>query len=320
MARKRTELRKIREILRLHFELCCSDRQIGRVFGMSHHTVKKIHSNVLKAGHTWPLPEDLDDTSLEQVCYPSVKTYSGKRPIPNWDAAWKQMQRKGMTLQLLWHRYKENYPDGYQYTQYCEHYNRWCSKKNVSMRQHHRAGVNTFVDYAGSTLPLTDPLTGIVREVPVFAAAVGVSGLVYSEATLTARGPEWIASHIRLFEYCGGATEIIVPDNLKTGVKRASRYEPDIPRTYENMARHYGAVVMPARVRKPKDKALAENAVQQVLRWIIAALRDWTFFTLVEMNEAIFIELEKINNKPFTAREGSRRSVFEELDKPLLKP
>lgn len=320
MSRKRTELRRIREILRLHHELEYSDREIARAFKMSHSTVSKIHAAVSAAGYTWPLPDEVDNNMLERICYPQRTHRKTSQPQPDWNGVWKQMQRKGMTLRLQWMRYKDRHPDGYQYSQFCEHYNRWCRKKNVSMHQEHRAGVNTEVDYAGSTLPLTDPATGVVKQVPVFVSALGVSGLLYSEATLTMQLPDWIGSHMRMFEYYGGATEIVTPDNPKTGVKRPCRYDPDIQRTYENMVRHYGAVVMPARVRKPKDKPRAERGVQEVLRWIIVILQEREFFSLEEMNEAIHEELEKINSKPFSVREGSRRSVFEELDKPLLKP
>lgn len=319
MAQKRAEVRMIREILRLHFECNYSDRAISRICGKSHPTVKAIYSSVEKAGYSWPLPEELDNAKLEAIVYPK-KSYAQEWPLPDWKYTWKQMQRKGTTLKLLWFRYKAGHPDGYQYTQYCEHYNRWCLKKNVSMHQEHRAGVNTEVDYAGSTLPLTNPDTGVVKQVPVFVSALGVSGLIYGEATLTMQLADWIGSHMRMFEFYGGATEIVTPDNPKTGVKRPCRYDPDIQRTYENMVRHYGAVVMPARVRKPKDKPLAERGVLEVLRWVIVVLQDRQFFSLEEMNEAILEEVEKINNKPFSAREGSRRSVFEEFDKPLLKP
>ena len=320
MSRKRTELRRIREILRLHHELEYSDREIARAFKMSHTTISKIRTAISGAGYSWPLPEEVDDNLLQRICYPRDNHSTARKQQPNWENVWKQMQRKGMTLMLQWLRYKDKNTDGYQYSQFCEHYNRWCRKKNVSMHQEHRAGVNTEVDYAGSTLPLTNPLTGKVKQVPVFVSALGVSGLLYAEATHTMQLPDWIGSHTRMFEFYGGATEILTPDNPKTGVKRPCRYEPDIQRTYENMARHYGAVVMPARVRKPKDKPRAERGVQEVLRWIIVVLQDREFFSLEEINEAIFEELEKINNKPFSVREGSRRSVFEELDKPLLKP
>ena len=308
MSRKRTGLRKIREILRLHFELGYSDREIGRICRVSHPTVKKIYSLMIKEGYTWPLPENLDDAALERICYPPVTTYSGKRPLPDWNDVWKEMQRKGMTLQLLWRRYKDDYPDGYQYTQFCELYNRWSGRKQVSMRQCHRAGVNTFIDYAGSRLPLIDPSTGELREASIFVSALGASGLIYAEATLSQKLPDWIGSHIRMFEYYGGSTEILVPDNLKAAVKHPGRYEPEIMRTYENMARHYGSVVIPARVRKPRDKSLVENAVQQVLRWIIAVLRDREFFSLTEINEAIWNNLEILNDKPFSAGAVSSRN------------
>lgn len=318
MAQKRAEVRVIREVLRLHFEAGYSDRAISKIIGKSRPTVHRIHTAFTEAGYTWPLPEEVDDAELESIVYPT-KSHAREWPLPDWEYTWKQMQRKGTTLRLLWFRYKAQHPEGYQYSQYCEHYNRWCGKKNVSMRKEYRAGVLTEVDYAGSTLPLTDPDTGKVKEVPVFVGVLGASGYLYAEATLTMKLADWIGSHIRMFEFYGGATEIVTPDNPKTGVKRACRYDPDIQRTYENMVRHYGAVVMPARVKKPKDKPKAERGVLEVLRWIIAVLRDRTFFSLEEMNEAIFIELEKINNKPYTDREGSRRSLFEELDKPLLK-
>lgn len=320
MAQRRTELRKIREILRLYHELNYSDREIGQVFKISHTTIGKLRRAVRDAGYSWPLPDEVDDATLEQICYPQRSHSVCDREQPDWNAVWKQMQRKGMTLRLQWFRYKDKHPEGYQYTQFCEHYNRWCRKKKVSLHKGYRAGVVTEVDYAGSTLPLIDPATGEVKQVPVFVAALGASGLLYAEATLTMKLEDWIGSHIRMFEFYGGATEIITPDNTKTGVQRACRYDPDIQRSYENMARHYGAVVMPTRVRKPRDKSRVERGVQEVLRWIIAVLRDREFFSLDEMNSAIFKELDKINDKPFTGRDGSRRSVFEELDKPLLKP
>ncbi|MCK5787221.1 MAG: IS21 family transposase [Candidatus Sabulitectum sp.] len=319
MARKRAEVRMIREILRLHFEAGYSNRAISQICGKSRPTVQSIHSAVEKAGYTWPLPDELDDAKLEAIVYPR-KTYAKEWPLPDWEYTWRQMQRKGTTLKLLWLRYKDEHSAGYQYSQYCEHYNRWCGKKKVSMRKEYRAGVNTEVDYAGSTLPLTNPVTGEIKQVPVFVGVLGVSSYLYAEATLTMKSADWIGSHMRMFEFYGGATEIITPDNPKTGVKRPCRYDPDIQRTYENMVRHYGAVVMPARVRKPRDKPKVERGVLEVLRWIIAVLRDRVFFSLEEMNEVILEELEKINNKPFTDRDGSRRSLFEELDKPLLKP
>lgn len=320
MSRKRTGLGKIREILRLHFECRYSDRKIGRMCGVSHPTVKRICSQILLEGLTWPLPEEIDDLTLERICYPPAKTYSGKRPLPDWNRIWKEMQRKGTTLMLLWLQYKEEHPDGFQYSQFCELYKRWMSHKRVTMRQRHTAGEKTFIDYSGPTLPVIDPSTGEVRNAQVFVASAGAGGLIYAEATFSQQLPDWIASHVRMFEYFGGVTEILIPDNLKSGVKKPCWYEADITKTYRDMASHYGTVVIPARVRKPRDKSLVENAVLQVERWIIAKLRDRRFFSLGELNAAISVELKAINERPFTVREGSRRSVFEELDRPLLKP
>lgn len=319
MPRQRTEVRKIRKALQLHFENGYSDRYIAELCGISHPTVKKIRMLVLEAGHTWPLPAELDDVALEQLCFGPVKSYGGTRPLPDWSDVWTQMQKKGTTLLLVWRRYREDHPTGLEYSRFCELYQRWRGKRNISMRQHHRAGEKTFIDYSGMTMGLVDPSTGELKKVPVFVSSAGVSGKLYAEATLTAGSRDWIESHIRMFEYYGGSTEILVPDNLRAGVDRSCRYDPDINITYRNMARHYGTVVIPARVRKPRDKAIVENGVQQIERWVIAVLRDRVFFTLEEMNSAIREELEKLNAKPFSVREGSRNSVFNEVDRPCLK-
>lgn len=319
MAQKRAEVRMIREIFRLHSDCGYSDRRISQICGKSRPTVKAIYSAVEKAGYSWPLPDSLDNADLERIVYPQ-KTYSREWPVPDWNYTWKQMQRKGVTLKLLWLRYKSEHPDGYQYSQYCENYSIWSGLKNVSMHLMGKAGEFTEVDYAGSKLPLTDRLTGIITQVPVFVSSLGVSSYHYAEATLTMQLPDWIASHIRMFEFYGGCTEIVRPDNPKTGITRACKYEPELQRTYENMIRHYGGVIIPARPRKPKDKPRAEKGVQEVLRWIIVDLQERQFFSLAEMNEAIWEKLEIINNKPMTNKEGSRFSLFEELDKPLLKP
>ena len=319
MPRQRTEVRKIRQSLQHHFEDGYSDRYIAELSGISHPTVKKIRMRVLEAGHTWPLPDELDDVALEQLCFSPVQSYVGSRPLPDWSDVWTQMQRKGTTLLLVWQRYRDNNPSGLEYSRFCELYRHWRGKRKISMHQSHHAGEKTFVDYAGQTMELVDPSTGERKNVQVFVASAGVSGRLYAEATLTAGSRDWIESHIRMFEYFGGATEILIPDNLKTGVDKACRYDPDINITYRNMARHYGTVVIPARVRKPRDKSMVENGVQQVERWIIAVLRDRVFFTLEELNAAIWAELEKINAKPFNAREGSRDSVFKEVDRPCLK-
>jgi transposase len=319
MAQKRAEVRMIREILRLHNECGYSDRKVSQICGKSRPTVKAIYSAVEQAGFFWPLPEELDDVDLERIVYPH-KAYSREWPVPDWNYTWKQMQRKGVTLKLLWLRYKSEHTDGYQYSQYCENYSQWCAKKKVSMHLESKAGETTEVDYAGSTLPLTDRVTGKIAQVPVFVSSMGISCYLYAEASHTMQLSDWIDSHIRMFEFYGGSTEIIKPDNLKTGITRACKYEPELHRTYENMVRHYGGVIIPARPRKPKDKPRAEKAVQEILRWIMVDLQERDFFSLAEINEALWEKLEILNNKPMTNRDGSRLSLFVEFDKPLLKP
>ena len=220
---------------------------------------------------------------------------------------------------LLWQEYKEQHPDGYQYSQFCHLYRQWAAKIDPVMRQEHRAGEKMFVDYAGMTVPVYDRQANQMREAQIFVAVLGASNYTYAEATWTQTLPDWIASHVRAFAYFGGVPQIVVPDNLKTGVTKACFYEPDINPTYLDMANHYGTVVIPARVRKPKDKAKVETGVQIVERWILARLRDRQFFSLHQFNQAIADLLEELNNKPFQKLPGSRKSAFESMDRPALK-
>jgi len=252
MVQKRAEVRMIREIFRLHSECGYSDRKISQICGRSRPTVKAIYSAIKQAGYSWPLPNTLDNADLERIVYPK-KTYSREWPVHDWLHTWKQMQRKGVTLKLLWFRYKSEHSDGYQYTQYCDNYGKWCGGiRKLSMHLTSKAGEFTEVDYAGSTLPLTDKITGTVSQVPVFVSSMGVSSYHYAEATLSMQLPDWIGSHIRMFEFYGGCTEIIRPDNPKTGIARACKYEPELQITYENMVRHYGGVIIPARPESRK--------------------------------------------------------------------
>lgn len=225
-----------------------------------------------------------------------------------------------MTLGLLWQEYKAVHPNGYQYSQFCNRYRIWSGALDLPMRQTHRAGEKLFVDYAGQTMPVVDRKTGEVHEVQLFVAASGASSYTYVEGTWTQTLPDWIGAHVRCFAFMGGVHEIIVPDNLRAGVSSACRYEPDLNPTYAELARHYGCAIVPARVRKPRDKAKVESAVQGVERSILAPLRNRSFFSLAELNHAIWERLDEYNRKPFQKLEGSRRSVFEELDRPALKP
>jgi transposase len=221
---------------------------------------------------------------------------------------------------LLWQEHKEQYPQGYQYSQFCHLYRQWAKRVDPVMRQEHRAGEKLFVDYAGQTVPVYDLHTNQMREAQIFVAVLGASNYTYAEATWTQSLPDWIGSHSRAFIFFAGVPRVLVPDNLKAGVKKASFYEPDINPTYLDLANHYGTVVIPARVGKPKDKAKVETGVQIVERWILARLRNRQFFSLRQLNQAIAELLEDLNNKPFQKLPGSRKSAFESMDRPALNP
>ncbi len=245
---------------------------------------------------------------------------ASERGVPDWAHVHCELKRKGVTLYLLWEEYRVQNPQGYRYSWFCQHYRAWAGKVDVVMRQQHRAGEKLFVDYAGQTQGVIDRATGEVREAQIFVAVLGASNYTYAEATWTQSLSDWIGSHERAFRYLGGVSEIVVPDNLKSGTDRAHRYEPDINRTYADMAEHYGVAVIPARVAKPRDKAKAEVGVQVVERWILARLRNHTFFSLAELNRAIAGLLEHLNARPFKKLPGSRRELFEQLDRPALRP
>jgi len=221
---------------------------------------------------------------------------------------------------LLWEEYLANNPGGYRYTQFCHHYRMWRRRISPSMRQVHRAGEKMFVDFAGQTIEVVDRLSGEAKNAQIFVAVLGASNYTYSQAVWSQDLPNWIDCHIRAFKFFGGVTRLIIPDNLKAGVSKACRYEPDLNPTYRDMADHYSTVIIPARVRKPKDKSKVEVGVQVVERWILARLRGRTFFSLAELNQAIALLLEKLNIKAFAKLKGCRRSLFETIDQPALLP
>jgi transposase len=232
----------------------------------------------------------------------------------------RELRRKSVTLDLLWQEYKADHPDGYRYSWFCEHYRQWAGRLSVSLRQTHTPGEKLFVDYAGQTLPIIDGLTGEIRQAQLFVAVLGASNYTYAEATWTQQLPDWIGSHVRVFEFLGGVPAILVPDNLKSGVKRASFYDPDLNPTYRDLAAHYGVAVLPARPRKPKDKAKVEGGVLIVERWILARLRNQRFFSLAEANRAVTELLELLNQRAFKKLPGCRHSAFIEMDRPALAP
>jgi transposase len=323
MPAKRLSMRKIKEILRLKHKVGLSARQIARSCSISRSTVSEYLSRAAAAGLSWPLEEGMDEAMLERLLFaPELPVATTGRPVPDWaDIHAELRSRKSVTLTLLWEEYKACYPEGgYQYSQFCELYGRWRGSLDVCMRQEHRAGEKMFIDYCGQTVPVTDPETGEIREAEIFVAVLGASSYTYAEATWSQSLPDWIGSHQRAFEYFGGVTELLIPDNLRSGINRTCRYDPDVNPTYQDMASHYGAAVMPARVRKPRDKAKAEAGVQLVERWILAVLRKRVFFSLGELNGAIEELLARLNGKAFKKLPGSRRLQYEAIDRPALRP
>jgi len=322
MSQERLSMRKITEVLRLKWTCDLSNRAISRSCRISHSTVSEYLVRAEKAGLTWPLPEDLDEGELYRLLFPEkVETNSRSvKPLPNWEEVRKELKKRNVTLRLLWEEYREAHPDGYSYSQYCELYRQYVKKLDPPMRQKHKAGEKMFVDYAGDTVPITDPETGEVWQAQIFVAVLGASNYTYAEAQASQELPNWIGGHVRALAFFGGATQIIVPDNLKQGVKSPCWYDPDINQTYLEMAQHYSVAVIPARVRKPRDKAKGEVAVQVVERWILARLRNRTFFSLAALNQAIRKLLDDLNQRKMEHLEKSRRELFEELDQPALRP
>ncbi|MCP5188091.1 MAG: IS21 family transposase [Pseudomonadales bacterium] len=321
MPAKRLSMRKIKEVLRLKWAKGLSNRRIATACGIGRPTVSEYLRRATEAGLTWPLPANLDDAHLERLLFPPPPALpADARGIPDWAAIRQELKHKSVTLFLLWQEYRQANPDGYQYSWFCEHYRAWRGKLDVVMRQDHRAGEKLFVDYAGQTVPIIDRLSGEIREAQVFVAVLGASNYTYAEATWSQSLPDWIGSHVRTFRFLGGVPELVVPDNLKSGVSKAHRYEPDANPTYQDMASHYGVAVFPARVRRPRDKAKAESGVLVVERWILAALRHRQFFSLGELNSVIRDLLEKLNTRPFKKLPGCRREHFEQLDRPALQP
>jgi len=320
MTRERIPMRTIKEVLRLKWSCGLGRRAIAKSCGIAKSTVIEYLRRAKKAGLSWPLPADMDDSALEHLLFPPVIVSESPRPLPVWEDVHRELSRKSVTLTLLWDEYKAQYPDGYQYSQFCDLYRAYAKKLDISMRQVHHAGEKLFVDYCGQTVPVIDKSTGEVHECQIFVAVLGASNFAYAEATYTQGLPDWIGSHVRALEFIDGVPELFVPDNLLSGITKACRYEPGVNRTYQELAVHYGAAVIPARVRKPKDKAKVEAGVQLVERWILAALRNRTFFSLTELNAAIRQLLDKLNNRPFKKLPGSRMSRFLEIDKPALRP
>lgn len=313
-------MRKIREVLRLT-AAGLSARQVAASVKLARSTVADYLRRAHAAGVDWPLPDDVDEDTLMDRLYPSVTSREPDHPaLPDWRHIQHELTRKGVTLMLLWQEYKVRHPDGYQYSRFADLYRQWASKQDVVLRHVHVPGDKLFVDYAGHTLDIIDRRTGELRPAQIFVAVLGHSSYTYAEATWTQSVSDWLGSHVRALEFIGGVPRAIVPDNLKAGVTKAHRYDPDLNPSYHDLAEHYATTVLPARVRKPRDKAKAEVGVQVVERRILAPLREQSLFSLNEANAAIRPLLDELNRQPFQKREGSRLSVFEAVERTALQP
>jgi len=312
-------MRKIREVLRLKFECGLAERAIVRSGLAARSTIQELLKRFSSSGLTWPLPADWDDDALLSRLYPRTDS-AAKVSLPDFAHVQQELRKKGVTRQLLWQEYRERHADGLGYSAFCEAFGRWAKAQDAVMRQVHSPGEKLFVDFAGVTLPVTDRHTGVVRQVPLFVAALGASSYTYAEATERQTTVDWLMAQRRALEFIGGVVEAIVPDNPKALVRRACRYEPDLNPAYQDFAAHYGLAILPARVRSPRDKASVEVAVQIAERWIVARLRHQQFFSLADLNRAIRALLIELNERPFKKRAGNRRQAFETLDRPALRP
>lgn len=309
MAGKKLSMRKVKEVLRL-VEAGISKSQISQIVGVSRKTIRDYVERCESASIRFVEVQMMDEQVLRQRLYPETeKTVVAERDIADWMWVHQEMQRKGVTLHLLWEEMSAKDDHLCGYSQFCRHYAVWKKGLNLSMRQDHKAGEKLFVDYAGQTVPIIDQHTGEIRQAQIFVATLGASNYTYAEATWSQALPEWLSSHCNAFEFLGGVTELVIPDNLKSGVHKPCRYEPENNPEYQEWAIHYNVAVMPARVYRPKDKGKVENGVQVVERWILAVLRNHTFFSLQELNAHIEFLLTKLNQKPFKKLPGTRKSV-----------
>lgn len=322
MPQKGLPMRILRELLRLRWSQGCSAREVARACHLSHSTVLEYEKRAHAAGLTWPLPKELDDDALAALVadVPTEENAGDHRPLPDVPYVLRELRKKHVTLQLLWTEYRSAHPDGYRYTQFCYYVNAARKVLEPTLRQVYRAGEKMLTDFVGDTIDLIDRETGEVHPAYLFVAVLGASNYTYVRAVADMQEARWIGLHVRAFEYFGGVPEVVVCDNPTTAVTKADRYEPILHPLFADMAAHYGTVILPARPRKPRDKAPAEGAVLISERWIIAALRNHQFFSVAELNDAIVPLLDEYNDRPLQRLQVSRRALFTEVDRPALHP
>lgn len=319
MARTQLTMRQINEILRLKYQSQLSVREIARSCGLPTSTVGDYLKRAEAAKLPWPLPDDLTQEQLHAQLLGAASTPTAKE-LPDWLVLRQELRRKGVTLHLLWQEYRRTHPDGYGYSRFCELYQRWANTLDPVLRQVHVPGEKLFVDWAGQTVSIHNSVDGSLTQAHLFVAVLGASNKVFAEAFPNEQLDSWIAGHCHAYAFYGGVARITVPDNPKTAVTQPCRYEPRLHRTYQEMAEHYGTVILPARPKRPRDKAKVETGVQIAERQILAVLRDQRFFNLGALNEAIAPQLARVNAQPFQKLAGSRDQCFLEWEKSQLLP
>ena len=320
MALERIAMSKVIEILRLKFGEKRSERQIALSIGAGKSTVHDVIVKAQAAKLTWPLPDGWSESDARRALFPGLAgPREAARPLPDWGVVRKELLRKGVTLQLLWEEYTEEHPLGYRLTQFCDYFSKWEKKSRLVMRQEHRAGEKTFLDFSGLRVPWLDLSTGEIHEAEVFLAVLGASNYTFALAVEDQKLESWVHCHLEMNRFLGGTTQVWVPDNLKSAVTKACLYDPELNPTYRQLARHYGITVIPARPHKPKDKAKVETGVKIAQRWILARLRKQTFTSVAEINAAIAPLLAGMNDKKMRHVNESRRGLFESIEKPALR-
>lgn len=312
-------MRKIRDVLRLKLGQGVSERRIAKAVGMARSTVADCLGRARVAGIGWPIADGIDDAELERRLFPAHANASPTRLPPDWSLIHKELQRRSMTLQLVWEEYRGEQPGGFGYSRFCELYSAWKGTVSATMRQTHGPAEKLFVDYAGDTVEVIDSATGEVRRAHIFVAVLGASNYTYAEGRWSEALPDWIGAHVNAFTAIGGVAHAIVCDNLKAGVTAVCRYEPGINRTYQDLATHYDTAILPARPYKPRDKAKVEGGVLIVQRYVLARLRNRQFFGLVELNTAIRAVVADLNAKVMRKIGASRNELIETIDRPALK-
>jgi transposase len=320
-AKRELSMRQMRYVLRLHHE-GVSAREIGRRLGVARSTIQDNLKRATAAGLSWPLPDDLTEDALERRLFGRAGPPTGQRRRiePDWAALAGELKRPAVTMTILWEEYRETHPDGYGYSRFCDLLRGFERRLTPVMRQHHVAGEKAFVDYSGKRVAIVDPETGEIREAEIFVGVLGASNLTYAEATWTQKLPDWTGAHVRMFRFFGGAPKLLVPDNLKSGVSKSSFYDPEINRTYGAMAAHYSVGILPARPRKPRDKAKVEAGVRFAQTYILGRLRRMTFFSLAECNAAIAQAMQRMNERTMRKLGLSRRELFDRIERDVLIP